>query len=169
MQKHKVIYYGSIFIFGYVFIPLFLAGLSLMDVGSAGFYALWICIAVWLAVAAIYGRKPLVLAFSRVVLDERGITAKVPFRKSVTMEWKSLKRMGFSSMKTTGGLYDQHWLCFADDQAGIPAEFKSLLSVPYPNEHCICMVYSEFAWEMITKYAEKKSYNEVIFKSREMV
>ena len=168
-QKHTVLRFGKMFLSFGILIPAVCIGLSLIPGNEPSRYVMWPLVALFLAGEIVFYRKILLLSVSHVIIDENGITSKVPFRKSVAIRWTDIKRCGFIGMDTKGGLYDQQWFCFADNINEIPDKVKSLFSLPFPNEHCIYMVYSEFIWEMITKYADKKSYNEAIFKSREIM
>lgn len=168
MQKHTVIRFGNMFIGLGLGIPIvvFLMFLSADD--EPGRYVAWPICAVWLVIMCIHLGKIILLSFSRIIIDESGLTAIVPFRKKVTMKWEDVTRLGFRYFEA-GGLYDQQWLCFISKNNNFPIKFKQLPMIPYPSENCIYMVYSEFVWEMIRKHLKGKVYSDAMTKSREIV
>lgn len=168
-QKHLILRYGKMFLAFGIVVPMVCIGISLLPGAETSRYVMWPLMALHLASVIVFFRKILLLSVSRVMIDESGITAKVMFRKNVEIRWGDLRRCGFTCMDTTGGLYNQQWFCFADSDRSIPKSIKSLFNLPYPDEHCIYIVYSEFIWEVIIKYAEPKTYSEALFKSREIV
>ena len=168
-QKHTIVRHGNMFLCYALIIPAVCIVISFLPGAESGRAILLALTSMVFLGECVCLRKVLILALSRVTLDEKGVAVKIPFCRCITMRWKDINRCVLCEMRTLGGLYDQQWICFLNKEITIPSSIESLRSLNLPNERCVYMTYSEFAWDIITEYSREEAYCEAIFRSKDVV